>query len=123
MSPAGWLDVAAAAPIGAKRKHWMYQARLSDTVAVYAGDELLALAVLFPETETRFELCTQFRPGAARHMRRLIRLCQLMLRPLADHGVVVIARLGREDRTAGRMHRAAGFEPIGEDGRLWQWRR
>ena len=122
ISPAGWLEIAAVAPRGANRKRWMYQARVSHTAAAYVGGELLAVIALYPEEERRLELCTRFRPGAGRHIRRLIHLCQLRLRQLADHGVVVIARISREDRTAGRMHRAAGFEPIGEDGRLWQWR-
>lgn len=95
---------------------------MSHSVSVRIDDTPVAIAMLFPETPFRLELCTCFAPAARLHMRRLTRLCQLMLRPLADHGVVILARVGPEDRTRRRMHRLAGFVPSADDDGDLIWR-
>ena len=95
---------------------------MSHSVSVRVDNMPIAIAMLFPEAPSQFELCTCFAPAARLHMRRLTRLCQLMLRPLADHGVVILARVGPEDRTRQRMHRLAGFLPSGPDETEMRWR-
>ncbi|WP_193753355.1 hypothetical protein [Aureimonas ureilytica] len=100
-----------------------YQARQSETVGVYVGDQLAAAATLFPEGPHVRELCLLFDPTARAAMLRLVRVAQLMLRPLAEHGVVIVARIRTSNRAGRRMARLAGFlETDAEGGRLWIWR-
>ncbi|RIY03255.1 hypothetical protein D3218_00320 [Aureimonas flava] len=100
-----------------------YQARRSETVAVYRGDRLLSVATLFPEGPHVRELCLLFAPEAAGAMLSLVRIAQLMIRPVVDHGIVIVARIKPSNRAGQRMARLAGFlETDAEGGRLWIWR-
>ncbi|WP_155898407.1 hypothetical protein [Aurantimonas coralicida] len=121
LAPAPILDVLTLAAGSSRRRVLVLQHRKSHSVSIRLAGAPIAVAWLFPETPDRVELCTRFSRAARPHMRRLIRICQLMLRPLADHGVVILARVGPEDRTRRRMHRLAGFVPTGKDETELRW--
>ncbi|WP_062203499.1 hypothetical protein [Aureimonas sp. AU12] len=123
-TPANLVDVMRLAGSQRRLRRWAtYQARRSDTVAVYRGDRLLSVATLFPEGPHVRELCLLFDPAARADMLGLVRTAQLMLRPIADHGVVIVARIKPSNRAGRRMARLAGFlETDAEGGRLWIWR-
>lgn len=120
LSPAPWLDVMALAPPG----RWIYRAMLlqrqrSDTLSIRIDGEPVAVAMFFPETDTRSELCVLLAPEAARVMRRLVRVAQLTLPRIADHGVTILVRT---NPAGARMAALAGFRATGEAGGLMIWR-
>ncbi len=71
-----------------------------ETVAVYRGDRIVSAATLFPEGPHVRELCLLFAPEAGQAMLPLVRIAQLMIRPLVDHGTVIVARIKPSNRAA-----------------------
>lgn len=123
-APARLVDVLELAPAARRlRRAAFLQRAKSDSVSVLAGDQVLAVAMLYPETPETRELCLMFDPAAGGAMRTLLRLAHLMLREIDQTGVVIFARIRPSNRAGRRMARLAGFlETDAEDGWLWIWR-
>lgn len=99
----------------------MLQGALSQTASAHIDGEPIALVMFYPETDTRVELCFRAAPAAARHVRRLMRVLQLMATPIADTGVEIVARTWPENLRSRRLARLAGFAPVDEAQTLWRW--
>lgn len=118
--PSAVLEVAPATRSG--RGAVLIQALRFPSIAVYAGEDLLAVAMLIDvPQEGRVELCVGLRPAAARRMLALVRAAHSTLAEIADTGVVVTATVSPRNRAGRRMASAAGF--AADDGtKRMTWR-
>ncbi len=83
------------------------------------GDELLAVAYLWPHPNGTAEFCLAARLPARRHMLTLCRFAQLTLQAIAQTGAVVFCHV-RPGRLSGeRMARLAGFARDPETAGKW----
>lgn len=84
------------------------QVREADSVAIYRGDQVLAVAMFARHGWRRAEMALAMSRDAAPHMRRLIRIAQLTLAAMADDRLIV-AHVRPSNRAGQRMAMLAGF--------------
>jgi len=109
--------------IATYRRAMIHQCRIAQSVAYFAEDEPLALAMIDSRRPRRAELAVAFRPAARRHMRLLIREAQLTLPRFRQAGILVFARIAPENTRGKRMAKLAGFRPGGfRDPAIWLWK-
>lgn len=92
------------------RRVVLQQIRNDQSIAVWRGDQCLALAMFRRDGWRRIEMALAIAPAAARHMRFLVRATQLTLRPMAETSLIVAAIHPDNDR-GQRMARLVGFRP------------
>lgn len=92
------------------RRYVLAQVRLLDSVAIYRGDEVMALAMFARHGWRRTEMALALGPDAARHMRRLVRMAQLTLAGMAETQIIV-ARIHPANAAGQRMAMLVGFSP------------
>jgi hypothetical protein len=102
------LDLAGAIP--RNRRGVLAQVRAHESVAIYRGDDCLALVMFARHGWRRTEMALAIAPAAAPHLKRLVRMAQLTLTGMAESGVIV-ASIHPDNRAGGRMARAVGFRP------------
>ncbi|MCJ7993223.1 hypothetical protein J5N58_01250 [Rhizobium cremeum] len=112
VSPAGYVDcLTCAGARGLARKASIWMRSRGETLAIFAGDELLAVAYLVPDEEGRLEFCLSLRREARAHILALCRFAHRTLREIANHGAVVFCRVYEGNRTGAQMARLVGFRP------------
>lgn len=105
------------------RRLLLAQARVTESVAIYRGDEPVALACLARHGWRRVEMALSLSPDAARHMRRLVRIAQLTLAAIAETRLVVI-HVHPANRAGQRMAMLTGFRRArGGPADRWIYRR
>ncbi|MDG4894628.1 hypothetical protein P9272_13705 [Mesorhizobium sp. WSM4976] len=111
------LDLAGA---GARvRRIVLQQVRDFETVAIYRGDDCMAVAYFCRHGWRRTEMALSIAPAGARHMRRLVRIAQLTLFAMAETRLIV-ARIGRSNHAGQRMAMLVGFHAHGNfDPGVW----
>lgn len=92
------------------RKLVLRQVRTVDSVAIYRGDEVMAVAMFDRFGWRRLEMALAIAPSAAAHMRRLVRIAQLTLPPIAQDRLIVI-RVNPANVAGRRMAMLTGFRP------------
>lgn len=121
VSPAGYVDcLTCAGARGLARKAAIWMRSRGETLAIFAGDELLAVAYLVPDDLGRLEFCLSLRPEARGHILALCRFAHRTLRDIANHGAVVFCRVYEGNRTGAQMARLVGFRP--DTGINWLFR-
>lgn len=90
------------------RRLVLAQTRVSETVAIYRGDQPIALAFLARHGWRRVEMALALAPDAARHMRRLVRIAQLTLDRVAETRLVIV-HVHPANRAGQRMAMLTGF--------------
>lgn len=112
VSPAGYVDcLTCAGARGLARKAAIWMRSRGETVAIFAGDDLLAVAYLVPDEDGRLEFCLSLRSEAQAHILALCRFAHRTLREIANHGAVVFCRVYEGNRTGAQMARLVGFRP------------
>jgi hypothetical protein len=118
VSPADWTDcLTCAGGRALARKAAIWMRSRGETVAIFEGGQLLAVAYLVPDDDGRLEFCLSILPEARAHMMALCRFAHSTLARIADHGGVVICRVMAGNRSGARMARLCGFQPDG--GNKW----
>lgn len=108
---------------GFMRRAFILQRAKCDTIAYFAGGELLAVAMFFPVRRRLVELALAFAPAAARHMRALVRQAHLTLSRIAQTGVLVFARVEVGYARGARLAGLSGFSPGRlRDRQIWLWK-
>ena len=102
------LDLAGA---GARaRRLVLRQVRDVDSAAVYLGDRPMAAVFFGRHGWRRIEMALAIAPEAAKHLKRLVRMAQLTLLPMADARLVV-ANVHPANKAGERMAMLVGFRP------------
>lgn len=111
------LDLAGA---GARvRRIVLQQVRNFETVAIYRGDDCMAVVYFCRHGWRRTEMAMSIAPAAAKHMGRLVRMAQLTLFAMAETRLIV-ARIGRSNLAGQRMAMLVGFHAHGDfDPGVW----
>jgi hypothetical protein len=86
------------------------QVRDVDSAAVYLGDQPMAAVFFGRHGWRRIEMALAIAPEARAHMKRLVRMAQLTLLPMADASLVV-ANVHPANRAGQRMAALVGFRP------------
>jgi len=114
-----------AGPRARARRLTLRQVREVDTAAVYLGDTPMAVVYFGRHGWRRVEMALSISPAAARlsSMRRLVRMAQLTLLPMAETALVV-ANVHPANQAGQQMARLVGFRParLREPG-LWVFRK
>jgi hypothetical protein len=119
-APASFDDcLEAAAPSRFIRQAQILMRLKSDTLAIRDGDALLAVAYLWPHSDSERELCLALRPAARPHLVALCRFAHLTLSRLAHAGITVSARVSPGHRAGERMARLVGMSPDPSSSGLW----
>ncbi|WP_377299632.1 hypothetical protein [Rhizobium sp. SGZ-381] len=114
VSPADWTDcLTCAGGRALARKAAIWMRSRGQTVALFEGGQLLAVAYLVPDDAGRLEFCLSILPDAKAHMMALCRFAHSTLARIADHGAVVICRVMAGNRSGARMARLCGFQHAG----------
>lgn len=92
------------------RRVVLAQVRTADSVAIYRGDEIMAVAMFARHGWRRLEMALAISRAAAPHMRRLVRIAQLTLPSIAQDRIVVI-RVHPANSAGARMAMLTGFRP------------
>jgi hypothetical protein len=117
-TPAAWLDcLTCAGGRALARKAVLWMRGRGESCALFAGDELLAVAFLVVNDEGQHEFCLSVRRTAAAHIRALCRLAHSTLSAAAENGGVVICHVSPGNRSGARMARLTGFRH--EADTLW----
>jgi hypothetical protein len=104
------------------RRMVLAQTRVAETVAIYRGDEPIALAFLARHGWRRIEMALSLAPDAAQHMRRLVRIAQLTLDRVAETRLVIV-HVHPANRAGQRMAMLTGFRrAIGGPVNRWVYR-
>lgn len=99
----------------------------STSIAYYADDDLLAVAMFYPldperPDEDLAELTLACLPALAHHMIPFIRLARLTRARLANDGHVRIrAHIRTGHRPGARLARLCGMVPVGVSGSFQRW--
>ena len=111
VSPAPMTAALACAGAGARvRRLQLKQVRDNDSVAVYRGDDVLAVVYFGRHGWRRTEMALAVSPAAVPYMGRLVRMAQLTLFAMAEtHLIVAIVR--PFNRAGQRMAALVGFQP------------
>lgn len=111
VQPAPRTAVLELAGAGARmRRLVLRQARDVDTVAVYLGDDPMAVVYFGRHGWRRVEMALALAPQAARHMKRLVHMAQLTLLSMADARLIV-ANVHPANAAGQRMAMLVGFRP------------
>ncbi|MCW5697913.1 MAG: hypothetical protein KIS96_14430 [Bauldia sp.] len=104
------------------RRGVLWQLRNADSVAIYDGGELLAVAMFGPHGWRRIEMALAIGASAAPRMHRLVRLAQMTLARIGKTHLVV-ASVHPANAAGQRMARLVGFRPArcGPPG-IWVFR-
>lgn len=106
------------------RRVLVWQVRNGRAEVLELDGEALALVMQHQARRRRVEVAIGFRPAAARHMPRLIRLAQLTLERMRQDGVLAVVRVRVSDARARRLARLAGFrETALGRGTIWTGKR
>ncbi len=92
------------------RRMVLAQVREVESVAIYRGDEEIAVVMFGRHGWRRTEMALSLSPKAAKHMRRLVRIAHLTLSAMAETRLIV-ARINPANRAGQRMAAAVGFRP------------
>jgi len=84
------------------------QVRQADSVAIYHGDQVLAVAMFARHGWRRVEMALAISRDAAPHMRRLIRIAQLTLPAMAETRLIVV-QVRPSNVVGQRMAMLTGF--------------
>lgn len=116
ITPAAWTDcLTCAGGRALARKAAIWMRAHGETVAIFAGEELLAVAYLVPDNAGRREFCLSIRIAARPHMRALCRLAHSTLARLVEDGGVVVCHVSPGNLSGSRMARLCGFKPVGTE--------
>ncbi|MCF6120531.1 hypothetical protein L2449_27280 [Mesorhizobium muleiense] len=88
------------------------QVRNVQTVAIYRGDDCMAVIYFGRHGWRRTEMALSIAPSAARHMGRLVRMAQLTLFAMAETHLIV-ARIRSGNHAGQRMAMLVGFHAHG----------
>lgn len=92
------------------RRQVLRQVRAVDSAAVYLGDQVMAAVFFGRHGWRRIEMALAIAPEAAAHLKKLIRMAQLTLLPMAETSLVV-ANVHPANRAGRRMAMLVGFRP------------
>ena len=92
------------------RRGVLRQVRDVDSVAIYRGDDEIAVVMFGRHGWRRIEMALALSPKAAKHMRRLVRIAHLTLSAMAETRLIV-ARINPANPAGQRMAAAVGFRP------------
>lgn len=99
-----------AGPVARARRMMLAQVRQAQSVAVFHGDQVVAIVMFARHGWRRTEMALALARDAHVHMRRLVRMAQLTLSGMAETSVIVAAV--RPGNGAGeRMAAMVGFRP------------
>lgn len=84
------------------------QVREVESVAIYRGDQALAVAMFARHGWRRTEMALAISRDAAPHMRRLVRIAQLTLAAMAETHLIVV-HVRPSNRIGQRMAMLTGF--------------
>jgi hypothetical protein len=90
------------------RRSVLAQIRNVQSVAIYRGDQELAVVMFGRHGWRRIEMALAIAPAGAVHMRRLVRIAQLTLLAMAETHLIV-ARIHPANRAGARMAMLTGF--------------
>lgn len=90
------------------RARVLAQVRNVDSLAIYRGDQVMAVAMFGRHGWRRLEMALAISPHAAPHMRRLVRIAQLTLPAMAETHLVV-AFVRPVNQAGARMAMLVGF--------------
>ena len=114
-----------AGPRARARRLTLRQQRDVDTAAVFLGDMPMAVAYFGHHGWRRIEMALSISPAAARltSMRKLVRMAQLTLLPMAETALVV-ANVHPANKAGQHMARLVGFRPARlREPVLWVYRK
>lgn len=115
------LEIAGAVP--RVRRGVLAQVRAHESIAVYRGDLLIAVAMFARHGWRREELALGISPAAAPHMLTFVRIAQLTLARLGQDRLIV-ASVDPGNPAGRRMAQMIGFRPARLKSRsLWVLRR
>lgn len=113
VSPAPRIAALDLAGAGARvRRTVLAQVRNVQTVAIYRGDDCMAVIYFGRHGWRRTEMALSIAPSAARHMGRLVRMAQLTLFAMAETHLIV-ARIRSGNHAGQRMAMLVGFHAHG----------
>ncbi|TIX86047.1 MAG: hypothetical protein E5V24_16545 [Mesorhizobium sp.] len=113
VSPAPRIAALDLAVAGARvRRTVLAQVRNVETVAVYRGDDCMAVIYFGRHGWRRTEMALSIAPSAAKHMGRLVRMAQLTLFAMAETHLIV-TRIRGHNRAGQRMAMLVGFRAHG----------
>lgn len=113
VSPAPRIAALDLAGAGARvRRTVLAQVRTVETVAIYRGDECMAVVYFGRHGWRRTEMALSIAPSAAKHMGRLVRMAQLTLFAMAETHLIV-ARIRSSNHAGQRMAMLVGFHAHG----------
>lgn len=106
-----------------ERRGVLAQIRKVDSVAIYRGDEPIAVAMFDRHGWKRVEMALAVAPDAARHMGRLVRMAQLTLFAMAETHLIVVS-VHPANEAGQRMAALVGFRRARTKSPfLWVYRR
>lgn len=118
--PSAGLETAGAR--AAYRRGLLMQIRKSNSMAIYNGQEVLAVVMFRKHGWRRIEYAMAITAAAAPFMRRLIRYAQLTLAKLVQtDGRIFVAFIHPDNQAGQRMARLVGFRPA-RTGAMWVFR-
>ncbi|TYC51628.1 hypothetical protein FMN50_20320 [Rhodobacterales bacterium] len=120
VSPATYDDCLTLSPPTRYARKVMIRMRSeAETVAVYAGDDLLCVGYLFPCDSQEYELCFSVSPKARRYMLQILRITHLTVTGVANTNRIVSARVRPGHKPGERMVRLIGFTPDPDTPGKW----
>ncbi|ESY21516.1 hypothetical protein X749_27865 [Mesorhizobium sp. LNJC391B00] len=109
VSPAPRIAALDLAGAGARvRRTVLSQVRNFETVAIYRGDDCMAVVYFGRDGWRRTEMALSIAPAARQHMGRLVRMAQLTLFAMAETHLIV-ARIRPSNHAGQRMAMLVGF--------------
>ena len=99
-----------AGPVARVRRAFLQQRREAQSVAVYRGDDVIAVVMFARHGWRRQEMALAVARDAHVHMRRLVRMAQLTLNAMAETSLIV-AEVRPGNGAGERMAAMVGFVP------------
>jgi hypothetical protein len=97
------------------RRLVLSQVRDFDSVAIYRGEDCMAVVYFCRHGWRRTEMALSIAPAARQHMGRLVRMAQLTLFAMAETHLIV-ARIRSSNHAGQRMAMLVGFHAHRNDG-------